>query len=443
MGIGEAWIEIAADDLARMIGKSAQSGLAEADPSVLGKIPGPSVRQRAMDLGTEKKARYNVLFLCPSLVGAGVERRVCTLLNHFDSGRYAVSLGLLRLEGEFLREVGQDRIFHVAPPLAWLGRWLRAIPPLATVFNFFAALYQQRRMLARLQPDIVVTFTMETTLPLALISAMLKERRICWVISEDSNTAEATLHLCKSRRLAAPVLAVLGGAYRKADAVTAVSTAVGKALQTYYRIPGRTITVIANPIDSERISRAGGNAQLPESDVPFVLAVGRLVKVKRFDLLLKAFAEARKQRAIHLVILGEGPEKRKLQRLAERLGIAGDVRLPGFVSNPWAYMRHASVFVLTSKTEGFGNVLVEAMACGCPVIATDSGGPSDIIIDNTNGMITADNPHAIGGAMLELLADEAKRKRLIRAAASDLSRYRPERICEQFYHLFEEVLRLS
>ena len=397
-----------------------------------------------MDPSTKRKAGYEVLFLCPSLAGAGVERRVCTLLSHFDSDRYTVSLGLLRREGEFLNEVGNAaRIHHVETPLARLGRLLSPLPCLPAVFNFLVALYQQRRMLARLQPDIVVTFTLETTLPLSLLSRMLKERRIRWVISEDSNTAEATLHWCKNRWLAAPVLAVLGGAYRKADAVTAVSTAVGKALQTHYRIPDRTITVIANPIDSERIRRTGGNAQLPEIDVPFVLAAGRLVRVKRFDLLLRAFAEVRKQRAIHLVILGEGPEKRMLQRLSERLGITGDVSLPGFVSNPWAYMQHARVFVLTSKTEGFGNVLVEAMACGCPIISTDSGGPDDIIVHNTNGIIAANNLHAIAGAILELLDDEAKGKRLIRAAGSDLSKYRPEEICGQFCRLFDGVLGLS
>lgn len=424
-------------------GQSGQSGSAAVDPSIRGQSPSPSVRQRSMDRSTKKKAGYKVLFLCPSLVGAGVERRVCTLLNHFDSGRYVVSLGLLRREGEFLREVGQDRIIHVEPPFAWLGRRLAAIPHLATVFNFFAALCQQRRMLARLQPDIVVTFTLETTLPLSLLSTMLKERKIRWVISEDSNTAEATFHWCKNRWLAAPALAVLGGAYRKADAITAVSTAVGKALQTHYRIADGAITVIANPIDSDRIRRSAEKARLSDANVPFVLAVGRLVKVKRFDLLLRAFAEVRKRRVMNLVILGEGQEKRMLQRLAERLGIAGDVSLPGFVSNPWAYMQHASVFVLASKTEGFGNVLVEAMAGGCPVIATDSGGPGDIIIHNTNGIIAADNPHAIAGAILDLLDDETKRKRLIRAAASDLSRYRPERICGQFCRLFDDVLGQS
>jgi len=397
-----------------------------------------------MDRSTKKKERYKVLFLCPSLVGAGVERRVCTLLNHFDSGRYTVSLGLLRREGEFLNEVvSANRIHYVGPPLAWLGRLLSPLPCLPTVFNFLAAVCQQRRMVARLQPDIVVTFTLETTLPLSLLSRMLKERRIRWVISEDSNTAEATLHWCKNRWLAAPVLAVLGGAHRKADAVTAVSTAVGKALQTHYRIPDRTITVIANPIDSERIRRTGGNAQLPEIDVGFVLAVGRLVRVKRFDLLLRAFAEVRKQRVMNLVILGEGPERRTLLRLAGRLGIAGDVSLPGFVSNPWAYMQRARVFVLTSKTEGFGNVLVEAMACGCPVISTDSGGPLDIISHDKNGIIVADNPHAIAAAILKLFGDAAKRKWLIRAAASDLNRYRPERICGQFCRLFDAVLGLS
>ena len=111
-----------------------------------------------------------------------------------------------------------------------------------------------------------------------------------------------------------------------------------------------------------------------------MLGVGRLTQQKDFPTLLRAFARVLKTRAAHLIILGEGPERQELESLAQQLGIAAQVALPGFVHNPFAYMAQAKGFVLSSRYEGLGNVLVEALACGCPVVSTDCpSGPAEIL----------------------------------------------------------------
>jgi glycosyltransferase involved in cell wall biosynthesis len=139
-----------------------------------------------------------------------------------------------------------------------------------------------------------------------------------------------------------------------------------------------------------------------------VLAAGRLTPTKDVPTLLRAFARARTVLNARLMILGEGKNaeesaERRLEliALATELGVAEDVSMPGFVDNPFAYMARASVFVLSSLWEGFGNVLVEALACGCPVVSTDSpDGPGEILDRGRYGRLVPVGDH---GAMAEAI----------------------------------------
>ena len=142
-----------------------------------------------------------------------------------------------------------------------------------------------------------------------------------------------------------------------------------------------------------------------------VLGAGKLKKQKDFATLVKAFAEVRHRRLARLVILGEGPRRGALLALARKLGVAEDIELPGFVANPFAFMARSSVFVLSSAWEGFGNVLVEAMACGCPVVSTDCpSGPSEILEDGRHGpLVPVGDPAGLAKAICEVL--DAPRER--------------------------------
>src|SRR5690606_4661510 len=106
------------------------------------------------------------------------------------------------------------------------------------------------------------------------------------------------------------------------------------------------------------------------SDVPIIISVGRLTLQKNYDLLLRAFARLRKEREARLVIIGDGNQRAQLEAEVTRLGLQECVLLPGFKPNPYPYMSRAALFVMSSDYEGFGSVLVEAMACGCPIVST-------------------------------------------------------------------------
>jgi len=165
--------------------------------------------------------------------------------------------------------------------------------------------------------------------------------------------------------------------YRDKDLVIAVSQELASLLKLRLAIPAERIRTIANGIDLVAIA---SQAALPLDDPWFspgapavIVSAGRLTRQKNFGLLIKAFALLRRDREARLVILGDGPApiKRKLRALAERLGVSDDVRLGGFTDNPMPYFARASLFALSSRWEGASNVLIEAMACGCPVVAVD------------------------------------------------------------------------
>jgi len=143
-----------------------------------------------------------------------------------------------------------------------------------------------------------------------------------------------------------------------------------------------------------------------------------LTKAKDFSTLIRSFALMRKERPARLMILGDGEERHELEELSRKLGIASDVDMPGFVDNPYKYMAHAAVFVLSSAWEGFGNVLVEAMACGCPVISTDCpSGPAEILENGKYGILTpVGDAAALAEAMVAILNDHINPLDVVRRA---------------------------
>jgi glycosyltransferase involved in cell wall biosynthesis len=136
-----------------------------------------------------------------------------------------------------------------------------------------------------------------------------------------------------------------------------------------------------------------------------VLASGRLIPLKNFDGLVRAFARVSPPSA-RLIILGDGPERPRLEAEIARLGLTGRVDLPGYIRDPWDYYAQASCFVVSSRSESFGMTVVEALANGLPVVSTDCGGPAEILVRSEDGTIVPlDDEMALAGAITAALAD--------------------------------------
>jgi glycosyltransferase involved in cell wall biosynthesis len=187
---------------------------------------------------------------------------------------------------------------------------------------------------------------------------------------------------------------------------------VAQDLSTATGIPRERISTIYNPVvPPELLTRAKAPLEHPwfEPDSPPVLlGVGRLSAQKDFPTLLRAFARVRRLRPARLIILGEGKRpgyRPELLALARELGVGEDVQLPGFAENPYAYMARASVFVMSSAWEGLPSVLVEALACGCPVVSTDCpSGPREILQGGRYGrLVPVGDAEALAKAILATL----------------------------------------
>jgi glycosyltransferase involved in cell wall biosynthesis len=204
--------------------------------------------------------------------------------------------------------------------------------------------------------------------------------------------------------------ALLAHSYRKADAVVAVSNGVADDLVDQCGIDRARVHTVYNPVATPELTAKAAiepnEPWLRPGMPPVIVSAGRLVAKKDFTTLLHAFARVRRAREARLIILGEGRERPALEALARKLGIAQDLKLAGWIENPYAYMARAKVFAFSSIREGFGNVLVEALACGCPVVATDCpSGPAEILDEGRYGrLVRPGDPEALASAILETLA---------------------------------------
>ena len=241
----------------------------------------------------------------------------------------------------------------------------------------------------------------------------------------------------------------LGWAYRQAAVVVAPAHAVATDLAARYTLPAGRIRILHNPVDIARVRRQGGlttGAQVLHSEnLPAIVAVGRLVPQKGFDLLLRAFAAARTHAAardMSLTILGEGSERARLERLVDELGLASVVRLPGVMPNPYAVMARAKLFVLSSRWEGFPNALVEAMALGVPPVAYRCpGGAGEIIEHGKSGLLCLPESVSDLAAALTRVVEENDLRRTLAAGAAARARvFDASEVSSQYLRLFQSLI---
>ena len=227
----------------------------------------------------------------------------------------------------------------------------------------------------------------------------------------------------------------------RADRIVAVSQGMREQIAGYYSLPRTAVTTIYNFFDLAEIRRLGRDDPELPVDGPFILGCGRLVDMKGFDELIKAFAVVaaeQRHRALRLVILGDGPLRDALGRYAEQHGVGDRILFCKFQANPWSYFARARAFCLTSRAEGFGRVLVEAMACGAPVITSRCPwGPEEVVEQGTCGLLyEMGNVKQLVDGLRALLEDDALRAHLIaqgRARSEDFGQDRVMPMLEACY----------
>ena len=333
-------------------------------------------------------AHSRIALFLPTLLAGGVERVMLNLASGFVSRNYSVDLVAANAAGPFREQVPpQARLFDLEA-----SRVLTAVPALA-------------RYLRAERPDALIAAMTHSSI------AALFARQISGVGTKIIATehVDMSLMLRDSRRLrvrAVPLLA--HWLLPHADSIVAVSRGVADDVALRAGIPRESIHVIYNPIPTaEMLLRAQERPSHPwmSDALPVILSAARLEDQKSQDILLRAFALVLRHRPTRLLILGEGPLRRELEQLAVKLGIAESVSMPGFEPNPYSYMARAKVFALTSRYEGFGMVLVEALALGASVVSTDCpSGPREILEGGRWGrLVPVGDIQALANALLAAL----------------------------------------
>jgi len=384
-----------------------------------------------------------VLLLLGWLNGGGAERVAVQLYNHLHGRLLDVRLALLRRAGAYLDLVGPERLHF----RAWAERWFPSDGSNASFYRpdrFLRSVavgpLAFRAMIREGDPDVVVSFTKGPNVLTYLALRGMGSTRPRWIAREGNNIVRSSLEDSRAKAARSLESALVRTAYRAADCVVANSARLAARLEATFGLRREQLRVVRNPVDVETIAARAPEPPKDPPERPFILSAGRLSAQKGHDLLLRAFAESRYRPSHALVIIGEGPERAALEILAAQLGLAGRVRFLGFVANPWAWMARAELFVLPSRWEGFPNALLEAMACGAPVVAADCCfGPGEMIAHGGNGwLVPPENCAALRDALDTLLAAPDLRRRLAGEGARRAGDFRREVVLPQFEALFHE-----
>lgn len=235
-------------------------------------------------------------------------------------------------------------------------------------------------------------------------------------------------------------------AYRRVERVTGCSQGVTDDAAEVCDVPPHRAVALPNPRHSREVSLELRPEQEPMFDKPVLLAVGRLTPQKDFGMLLRAFGDLSKRRDLHLVILGEGPERASLEAQARDLGLNERVFLPGFVDNAEAFMRRARIFVMSSRNEGLPMVLIEALGAGTAIVSTDCHfGPRELLDGGRFGRLTpVEDAKSFAEAVeAELDGPDPGHQARREARAEWIRRYDLDVVTQQYVDLVREVTEES
>ncbi len=357
------------------------------------------------DRRADARSKHIVMYL-PGMGGGGVEVVFAMLSDSFARRGYRVSLVLDNATG---------------PNLEHVPATVRVVDLKAHRIRY--ALFRLAGFLRRARPEVLLS-AMDMSNAVAVLAAHLAGRPERVVASIPDMWS---IRLAKAPTWQERSLKWIGPwAYRNATAVIAVSDRVADDLATSTSVPRERIVRIYNPVLPDILQRSEERLDDPmfgPGAPPVILGIGRLEEQKDFATLIRAFAIFRRTVGARLMILGDGSLRADLSALAVGLGVGDSVSLPGFAKNPYPYLRKSAAFVLSSAWEAFGVVVIEALACGTPVVSTNCpGGPAEILDGGRYGpLVPVGDANAMASALRQILAHPPSPQSLqARAAAFNL-----------------------
>jgi len=348
-----------------------------------------------------------IMLIVPSLVKGGAER-VVSILSKGLSEYYKVYVIIYHHPIEYDIE---GELINLETPTGSFWKKIK---------NTFYRILKLKRLIKKISPDYIVSF-MGNLQPILTFEPI--------IVSIRNNPDFFPLF----RKILLKTVYKLPNVKK----IITVSNGIEEKLNNNYSL--RNTKTIYNPINLTYITEKLIAPKPFEFD--YILAIGRLNRQKGFDTLIKSFARSSFKKLVKLVILGEGEERKNLEELITKLDLKNQVLLFGKVENTFVYMKYAKFFILSSRYEGFGNILLEALACETPVIATAcETGTSEIIENRKNGLLVpVEDEDALRSAMEELYYGQKLHERLKANSRKSVEQYRIENIVKDWINLFKEV----
>ncbi|MFZ1744549.1 MAG: glycosyltransferase [Nitrospirales bacterium] len=364
-------------------------------------------------------ARQRIAFFMYRMSGGGAPRCAVKLANGLVSRGYDVDVVMVNEKSKYAESLltGIRRVVLSQPQWGRLHAALYRHLPFRWIRVFLSALPLTRYLHVR-PPDIIVAAGNRVLLT-AVIAWRISGKPMPLIL-RATNFPSGNLNLWEPLRMIRDLY--LRGrsrlVYRPATRTVAVSDGVAEEVVRLANLPREAITTVFEPVLDDSVAEKANtplvHPWLEPGQPPVLLAVGRLRFQKDYPTLIKAFALVHNKRPVRLVILGAGPVRSRWQDMIAALGVESDVFFFGYAENPFAWMARASLFVLSSAWEGLGCVLIEALACGCPVVSTNCpSGPWEILSKGKYGrLVPCRDPAALAEAILATLDAPVDRQAL-------------------------------
>ena len=386
---------------------------------------------RALQATPRREARVRrrrILFAIPALDRGGPDRVFFDLIRGLDRRRFEPILVTSSGEGRYLTLLPDDVAVHLLRPRRGVyGRY--------PVFDLAAAV-------RRLRPDVVMT-TLRMNMT-ALVAKPLFLRCVPLVIRQNNQFSTNVQELITRAPLKQRLARTLSlRSLRQADLIVCQSEDMRADLLQMVG-GGPDMVVIGNPIDIGWIEARAREETVALAGQPSLVSVGRLMPQKGYDILLRALALVLTAHPrAHLTLIGEGPDRAALEALAGELGLSGAVTFAGFRTNPYPYLRAGDLFVSSSRYEGLPNVILEALACGTPVVATDCPGATRELIEDgrTGWLVPSESPVALATGIQRGLSGIPLDKSALQRSCRE--RFSLERITSLYQDLFAKLAPLD
>jgi glycosyltransferase involved in cell wall biosynthesis len=381
--------------------------------------------------------KIDILFYLYGMDGGGAERHVLYLLQRLDRRRFSPRLYLKSMDGPYISRIPAD------VPVRFLYRNFeeerRALP----YWKEIRLVMDLSRHLREHPPDLIYARMYS--------SAVVAGLAIRWgghpvpLVASEGIFPSVGIVPDLGRSASIRLFAVKKVQREISSVIVCPAAAMIEDSAAFYGCSPVKMRIIPNGVDIEAVDRVSGEAPShpwATKEAPFVVAMGRLCPQKGFDVLLSAFAKvARDIPDVRLLVLGKGEERGRLLGMAVALGVRKRVDFPGWLPNPHAILSRAAVFVLSSRYEGFPNAVLEAMACGVPVVSTACpSGPREILDGGAGMLVPVDDSKAMADALENLLEDPGLRVAMAsRGRARVEERYSLPGMVAAYERLFEEV----